>query len=62
MMFVARKIIEQLVEHQEKVAALPEVRAGKTMPGYGSYIAAMVENADLNPPEDTVQPQSNRAR
>lgn len=41
MMFVARKILEQLAEHQKQVAASPEVAAGKAMPGYGSYVSAM---------------------
>ncbi|MGY4167554.1 hypothetical protein [Bradyrhizobium sp. USDA 4529] len=36
MMYVARKVLEQLVEHQKQVDASPEVAAGKGMPGYGS--------------------------
>jgi hypothetical protein len=56
MMFVARKIIEQLVEHQKQVAAAPEVAAGKTMPGYGSYVAAMRAQADLSLPDEAGRP------
>lgn len=47
MMFVARKIIEQLMEHQKQVAALPEVAAGRAMPGYGSLLAAVNAQVDL---------------
>lgn len=52
MMYVARKVIEQLVEHQKQVDALPEVAAGRAMPGYGSYVAAMKERVEVSLPDE----------
>lgn len=40
MILVARKVVEQLAEHQKLVSESREVVAGRTMPGYRSYIAA----------------------
>ena len=41
MILVARRVVEQLAEHQKQVSASKEVAAGKTMPGYRSYEAAI---------------------
>jgi hypothetical protein len=61
MMFVARKIIEQLVEHQKQVAASPEVVADEAMPGYRSYVSAMREQA-APPPQEPASSTGQGAR
>lgn len=47
MILVARRAVEQLAERGRKVTASPEVAAGKTLPGYHSFEAAIRAQVDL---------------
>jgi len=58
MILVARKVVEQLAEHQKQVSASREVAAGKTMPGYRSYEAAIEAQLEFaEPAEAQVMPE-----
>jgi hypothetical protein len=47
MILVARNVVEEIAERGKKVTGSAEVAAGKTLPGYRSYEAAMRAQLDF---------------
>ncbi|WP_041798359.1 hypothetical protein [Rhodopseudomonas palustris] len=52
MILVARNVVEQIAERGRKVTSSKEVEAGKTMPGYGTYEAAIRSQLDFREVEE----------
>jgi hypothetical protein len=53
MIIVSRKVVEDIAERGKKVIESPSVAAGKTLPGFRSYEAAMEAQVSFREIEDT---------